>query len=346
MYSLYQKAEVTFQYIKEIGQEGRNSSAYLAHDKNLDANLVIKEIKKKDIIHPKEFFDESRTLYKSSHPNVVQIQYACECDKNIYIALPYYKNGSVKSLMERRNLTVREIVRFGLHTISALHNIHSKGLIHFDIKPDNILISDRGEALLSDFGLAKHTNEDAVAEQPKMYLKHTAPEYYEQDHFDARYDIYQLGLSLYRMCNGNTDFDNQFFSFVTEGSFDRKKHYDEIKKENFPKREYKEHIPSRLISIIGKCLKPSTEDRYTSALDVANDLSSIEGNLLDWAYSSNEEYELWEKNTETHSYRLRRNHNGQSTAEKKTNRGNWTKIRNYCVDSLSKADTKRFLREF
>ncbi len=90
----------------------------------------------------------------SAHPNVVQIHYACYDADRIYLAMPYYRKGSVTSLITDKYMTVREIVTVGCQVLSGLHNIHSKGLIHFDVKPDNILLSDRGEALLSDFGLA------------------------------------------------------------------------------------------------------------------------------------------------------------------------------------------------
>lgn len=98
----------------------------------------------------------------NAHPNVVQIQYACKDDKNVYIAMPFYKNGSLKSLMTKRMLTAREIIRYAIQFISGVAHIHSKGLLHLDIKPDNILLSDNDEALLSDFGLADYTRKKMI----------------------------------------------------------------------------------------------------------------------------------------------------------------------------------------
>ncbi|MFU2508658.1 protein kinase domain-containing protein [Pseudoalteromonas sp. ASV78] len=85
----YQKAQVSFKKLKEIGQEGRNSKVYLAHDQNLDAEIVIKEIKIKDGFSSKDYFKEAQALYKSTHPNIVQICYACEDDKKVYVASPF-----------------------------------------------------------------------------------------------------------------------------------------------------------------------------------------------------------------------------------------------------------------
>ncbi|MXD18237.1 protein kinase, partial [Escherichia coli] len=82
---------------------------------------------------PEEFFQEARLLYASAHSNIVQICYAARDDKNIYIAMPFYSNGSLSSLMAQKNLTSREIIRYGIQFLSGLNHIHSKGLMHFDI---------------------------------------------------------------------------------------------------------------------------------------------------------------------------------------------------------------------
>ncbi|PWS22273.1 serine/threonine protein kinase, partial [Enterococcus faecium] len=90
-----------------------------------------------------------------------------------------YAKGSLKKLMSTRHLTVREIVVIGCQVASGLHNVHSKGLIHFDIKPDNILFSDRGEALLSDFGLTRPFNRSGHAEPFGLYGRMVPPEAYK-----------------------------------------------------------------------------------------------------------------------------------------------------------------------
>ena len=289
----------------------------------------------------KIFFNESRSLYKAVHPHVVQIQYACACEENIYLALPYYENGSLKSLIDSRSLSVREIVRFSIQICSALHNIHSKGLIHFDIKPDNILLSDRNEALLSDFGLARFMSSDFTAEREEIYVRHVAPEHFSKDKFTSQYDIYQLGLTIYRMVHGNPEFYRQLNLFADNDSY-----YDAVENEKFPLRSYPEHIPSKLEKIINKCLKADTKNRYDSALDVANDLSAIDDNTLDWVHTSNGDDRVWHKTTDTHEYRIEVKGDGSSIAEKKTAAGKWSKIRDFCTAGLNRAGLKKFLREF
>ena len=171
MFKPYNKAEVTFDLVREIGTDGQNSRTFVAADHQLNAEIVIKQIAKASLTSPVNFFDESKALYASAHPNVVQIHYACEDADSIYLAMPYYRRGSVKGLITNKHMTVREIVTVGCQMLSGLHNIHSKGLIHFDVKPDNVLLSDRGEALLSDFGLAKQMDLAGLAAQDRFYFK-------------------------------------------------------------------------------------------------------------------------------------------------------------------------------
>jgi serine/threonine protein kinase len=135
----YSKAEISFDLRQEIGQEGSNSNTYVAHDDQLDAEIVIKKISKNALESVDTFFDEARILYLSSHPNVVPVHYACQDTDSIFIAMPYYRRGSLNALINSRYLTVREIVVLGCQIASGLHNIHSKRLVHFDIKPDNVL---------------------------------------------------------------------------------------------------------------------------------------------------------------------------------------------------------------
>jgi serine/threonine protein kinase len=146
----YNRAELVFDLINEIGQSGRNSRTYVARDHQLDAEIVIKEIKKSRLASAPSFFEEAKALYASAHPNVVQIYYSCQDADSVYIGMPYHRRGSIGAMMRKESLTVREIAALGCNVLSGLHNIHSKSLMHFDVKPDNVLLSDRGEGLLSE----------------------------------------------------------------------------------------------------------------------------------------------------------------------------------------------------
>lgn len=311
MGKIYLSAFVSFHKIKEIGQEGRNSKVYLAHDKYMDAEIVVKEIPNSEDTQEK-LLSEAQILYASSHPNVVQIQYACTDDNYIYIAMPFYKNGSLKSLMAKRTLTAREIIRYAIQFISGVAHIHSKRLLHLDIKPDNILISDNDEALLSDFGLADYTDNNGWYQITKHYIKHTSPETWEDSGnglgwATVQFDIFQIGLTLYRMCIGDVDFNKQF-----EAVSISKEHFlDSLNKKEFPSRDVVlPHIPKALMKIILQCLEVDTSKRYDNVRSILNDLSKIDHDGLDWQYTNTESGHCWSfENAEGLSYKVIANSN-------------------------------------
>ncbi|WP_377840105.1 serine/threonine-protein kinase [Bosea sp. UC22_33] len=292
----YKRAELNFAEIREIGADGRNSKTHLVRDAQLGAEIVMKTIAKADLIDPAEFFDEAKHLYATAHQNVVQIHYACEDADSVYIAMPFYIRGSVKGLMAASRLTVREIIRLGCQLLCGVHNIHSKGLIHFDIKPDNVLLSKRSEALLSDFGLAKQM-QLGFAQPNGFYLKMAPPEAVGGPPYDLRFDIYQIGLTLYRMINGNDEFYRQFAPFYDAlGNIDRPALAAAITAGAFPDRQaFGEHVQVKLRRVVAKCLEPNPLDRYPSALAVANALAAID-ECLDWRPVEDPVNKIWIKN--------------------------------------------------
>lgn len=342
----YSRAEVSFDLRQEIGQEGANSRTFIAHDDQLDAEIVIKKIPKSALDSVGTFFDESRILYLSSHPNVVPVHYACQDTDHIFIAMPYYQRGSLNALINTRYLTVREIIVLGCHIASGLHNIHSKKLVHFDIKPDNVLLSDRGEAMISDFGLSRRLGDAGTAGQDRMYFKMRPPEAYDTSDFTRAFDIYQLGLTLYRMCNGNATFDEQFKRYGADPTtFDRDGFKFAVRNEQFPARDaFEEHIPERLRRVVRRCLKSDPAERFQAAIDVSNELAQVE-DRLDWQYSLEGTKRVWTRHDDGKGYRLAVEANGTSVAEKTMDSGRKTRIIEYCKTGITAREIRHFLGE-
>ncbi|MHC2574688.1 serine/threonine-protein kinase [Rhizobium leguminosarum] len=343
----YQKAELAFDIIKEIGQDGRNSRTYVTRDHQLNAEIVTKQIRKGTLNSPEEFFAESQALYASAHPNVVQIHYACYDADHVYVAMPYYRNGSVKDLITGRHMTVREIITLGSQILAGLHNIHSKGLVHFDVKPDNILLSPRREALVSDFGQAKQMNYRGVAVQDRHYYPMMAPEGLETDQFDRTFDIYQVGLTLYRMCNGNEHFYAQMGKYGQGAEFDRETFRFDVRNGKFPDRKsFAAHVPSTLRNVIGKCLETKTEDRYQSALDVANAMAGIDGECLDWRLTDQADRKVWTKMVDESQYEFTVNADGTTICYKSVNGGKARRVGAACKDKMTDRDLRKVFTEY
>lgn len=288
------------------GDEGKNSFVKKSYDHQLDAFFAVKVIEKDSFIqefgddHRNMFFHESKKIYGSRHSNIVEIQHATSCDNNVYFTMPFYENGSLNKVINNRYLTVREIVKISLEFLSGLHYIHTKNLVHFDIKPTNVMINNNGKAMLTDFGLARYTDGYGIAKFSKVYRSHYPPECIDSNIMTKQADIYQAGLTLYRMCNGNLNFMNQYKGHMNKGG--SKLLFDKIKKERFPARDYLPHIPSKLKRIVNKSLRINPDDRHHSVLDLMNEIAKVDC-MLDIRFSMTEDMYTWErdnsKNTHT-----------------------------------------------
>jgi len=339
------KAELNFETTSEIGQEGRNSQVFLAHDKQLDGEIVVKKISKANLQNANEYYKEAKILYASTHPNVVRVNYGCSDNDNIFIAMPYYKNGSLKRLINSRFLSIREVMRYSIQFLSGLNNIHSKGLLHFDIKPDNILLSDSNEALLSDFGLSKAMDNLGFANPDAFYPKQMPPETFSTTQKTIHFDIYLAGLTIYRLLNGNNHYNSQFV-FRSQNDYTQA-----VLGGNFPNRNsYLPHVPLKLQRIVNKALSVNINDRHQSVLELINDLSSVSENL-DWKYSGNATSHKWIKTLADREYAVTFDNANMSIESTKTIFGSnrTTRITAHCKNNLTQnnrlSNIKKALKE-
>lgn len=309
-----EKVNLYYHKIKEIGQDGANSTTFLCKDNQLGAVVVVKEISRLSINNTvDDYHKESKILYAHRHPNICEIQWGAECDKNIYLAMPYYKNGSLKNLLDNKILTVKEIIKYSLDILNGLQYIHSRRLLHLDIKPTNILINNSNRALLTDFGLSKMLQDGKdIATIDSVYFSHLVPDVIDGVPIaDVKYDIYQFGLTLYRMCNGNIHFKNQIPSA-------RELLKSQIKNGTFPDRtSFRISITKKIKNIVKKCLHIDRTKRYNSVIEIMNDLSKIEKGL-EWKLSNN--MLSLDQNNHTIKIELINNNNTFSTIGKKINK--------------------------
>jgi serine/threonine protein kinase len=337
----YTQTSLHFKILKDIGQEGKNSTVHIAHDYQLDAEIVVKKIKKSDFKEDSDFFDEAKKLYNSTHPNIAPIQYSCQDEEHIYITMPLFVKGSLNGLIDKRPLTVCEIVKYSIDFLSGLHHIHSKNLLHCDIKPTNILISDSNDAVLTDFGLARYLNDEGLTTVEKFYNLHRAPETLQSSIISHHSDIFQAGLTVYRLCNGNTFFKNQLNNFVLkDGSLDGDKFLKSIFEGKFPDRSsYLHHIPQTLRNYIRKALNTEPSKRYQSVLEFLNDLAKIEI-TYDWQMAPITNGCSWSCFKDDKEYIVSITGNKENIAEVKTikrklKKAKETQIRDYCVKSVT-----------
>ena len=266
-----------FELRSRIGAaEGHNSEVYLAHDKQLDATIVVKKLLKSSFLSVAEYYAEAKRLYDARHPNVVTVKYACEDAGSVFLAMPHYASGSLGALLDQRRITNREIVRYGLDVLNGLHHVHTRGMVHFDVRPSNVLIDQSNRAALSDFGLSRHLRTDGLATADALYFRHWPPEYLKAKDLSPAADVYQAGLTLYRMAVGGSALEVQ-----ARGKNDRE-FLSMLEKGTFPDRgAFPIHTPRRLRNVIKTAMALDSDDRFASVLDMLAALARVD-QWLDW----------------------------------------------------------------
>lgn len=327
----YQKTNIDFIKISTIGnQEGKNSEVFLAKDVQLNADLVIKQIEIDKFKEIDEYFLEARMLYDCRHMNIMEIQYASHDNEYVYLSMPFFEKGSLNSLINNRYLTVREIIKYSLDLLSGVAYIHSKGLVHLDIKPSNILLDQSNKAVLTDFGLSRYLDDNGIADQSYIYRLHAEPEFFLNSGRTALSDIYQVGLTLYRLCNGNDILSQQLEELGVDSNEKLKV---AILTGKYPDRNYfLPHIPSKLKKVVKKCLSIDINERYNNVIQIMNDLSEINENL-DWVCTGNlDEWYYLNKNNNKITISIRSINDKYDIVCTKTNlaSGRNTNMNKYC----------------
>jgi tetratricopeptide (TPR) repeat protein len=195
---------------KELGRGGMGV-VYLAKDKQLDRKVALKFLG--TLVDQSEefrqrFIREARTAAKINHPNIVSIYDISASEGKAYIAMEFVEGPSLFQLIQKKKtLEPREALNYMVQTCGALQAIHDSGIVHRDIKPDNIVIAKGGLVKLMDFGLAKQ--EDNRLTNPNMVMgtpSYMAPEQAMGKEVDGRADLYAMGLVLYEMLTGEVVF--------------------------------------------------------------------------------------------------------------------------------------------
>jgi serine/threonine-protein kinase len=216
------------------------------------------------------FYREARSGIQLNHPNIVRTYFVGQ-DKltsKHYLVLEYVDGLSAHALLTLRGkMTVGDAVHVALDVARALEHAHSRNIVHRDIKPDNILITPAGVAKLSDFGLAKRTDEASNLTQARQGFGTTAYMPYEQainaKDVDGRSDIYALGATLYHLLTGAVPFPGD-------------NHLDVVEKKN--KGFYRlasvlnPAVPTQLDQILSRMLARHPRERYQTASEVIIDL--------------------------------------------------------------------------
>ena len=252
---------------RELGQGGM-ATVYLAHDLKHEREVAIKVLRE-DLsasLGSGRFLREIKIAAQLQHPHILPLLDSGEADGFLYFVMPYIKGQSLRERLAREGeLPVHEAVRLITEVVDALVEAHEHGVVHRDIKPDNVMLSGR-HALVTDFGVAKAISEATgrntvttlgVAVGTPTYM---SPEQAAADpHVDHRSDIYSVGVMAYEMLSGRPPFTGTtpqqvLAAHVTEAPD--------------PVSKRRQAIPPALENIIMRCLAKRPADRFQTAAEL------------------------------------------------------------------------------
>jgi serine/threonine-protein kinase len=252
------------------------SSVYRAFDTLLERNVALKILHEQfggDDEHVERFRREARAVAQLSHPNIVTVIDRGEEDGRQFIVFELIDGENLKELVERGGpLPVRRVLELGLEIGRALAFAHAQGLVHRDVKPQNVLLGGEGIAKVTDFGIVRSL--DAVGHTETGTVLGTshyiAPEQARGERVDAQTDVYSFGVVLYELLTGEVPYPGDSFLSVA------------MKHVNDPVPGVLEHRPDtplRLASLVERCLAKLPGERPASMDDVVSELQACLNDL-------------------------------------------------------------------
>src|SRR5215212_9189534 len=252
---------------------GGMADVFLAHDNTLDRDVVLKLLKDQYLQDEKfveRFRREAQSAAALSHPNIVSIfDRGSSEDGTYYIAMEYLPGGTLKDrILKGGALPARTAAAVALQMAEALRAAHERGVIHRDIKPHNILVTDSGDVKVTDFGIARAASSSTMTRTGHILgtAHYISPEQAMGEHVGLASDLYSLGVVLYEMLTGELPYDADTPLGIA------------MKHVNGHLRQPKEvdpQIPAGINAITCRLLAKDPEDRYASDAELIEDLERV-----------------------------------------------------------------------
>lgn len=255
-----------YEIIEKIGAGGM-ADVYKAKCHKLNRYVAIKVLKA-EYSSNKNFVSKFRVEAQSAaglmHPNIVNVYDVGDEDGMYYFVMELVEGITLKNYIEKKiRLSVKEAVSIAIQVSMGIEAAHNNGIIHRDIKPQNIIISKEGKVKVADFGIARAATSDTITSHAMGSVHYTSPEQARGGYSDAKSDIYSIGITLFEMVTGRVPFDGETTVVIAI------KH---IQEEMPSPRMFVPEIPVSAEQIIFKCTQKNADRRYVNMSELIQDL--------------------------------------------------------------------------
>ncbi len=243
----------------EVLGRGGMGEVYKATDLRLQRTCALKIIRSNETDQKvlRRFIKEARAIGALSHPNIVMI-YEIETSPQYFFSMEYVPGKTLSDFVKKKELTWKSKLQIFVQICQAIEYAHSQNIIHRDIKPDNVMVSEEGIPKVMDFGIAKHLDQEQQLTQTGELVgtpKYIAPELADGEKSSKKSDIYSLGVVLYQLLLGRVPFDGDTVMEIF---------YQIIQNDPVPPSHLYPSLPKELDIISLKALEKKPENRYTS----------------------------------------------------------------------------------
>lgn len=259
---------------KQIGIGGM-AVVFRAYDPVIQRYVAVKMLKEdvaRDEAAVKRFINESKAVAMLSHPNIVSIYDVSVSGEYKYIVMEYIEGITLKSYMSQKGaIPLDEVIHYSRQILSALAHAHGKGIIHRDIKPQNIMLLKDGKIKVTDFGIAKLPNAETVTMTDKAIgtVYYISPEQASGLAIDTRSDLYSMGVVMYEMASGKLPFVAETPVSVA---------LMQVNSEPTPPTEINPSIPKGMEQIILTAMEKSADARFSTADQMLSRLNILKKN--------------------------------------------------------------------
>ena len=255
----------------EVGRGGMGI-VYKAEDTKLKRRVALKFLPPElmlDAEAKERFVLEAQAAASLTHPNICTIHEIDEEEGKSFIAMEYVEGQSLRAKIAKGPLEEQEALDIAIQIAEGLDEAHKKGIIHRDIKSANVMVTEKSQAKIMDFGLAKVSGGTLLTREGTTLgtVAYMSPEQARGEEVDHRTDIWSMGVVLYEMLSGELPFKGDREASIL---------YSVVHEEPKPLKEIKRDLAPELQQIIGRALKKNPESRYASAAEILNDLKKYQ----------------------------------------------------------------------